>query len=106
MSAGSPASVTAAVRQRPGIESSSARAYRGGWVQPKPHVEGGAMLGGVEGHRPAVALHDDPAGGVEPKAGAAADLLGREERLEHVRANLERDAGSAVCDIHQDALPV
>ena len=53
-----------------------------GRLEGQPDVERRALRARVEAERPAVALLDDPARGVEAQAGALADLLRGEERLE------------------------
>ena len=58
--------------------------------------------GGVDVDQAAVALDHDPAGDVEAEAGALADVLGREERLERARDDLRRHARSGVGDLDHD----
>src|SRR5947209_14715123 len=59
-------------------------------LKRKPDAERRPVSAGVERQRSAVALLDDALGGVEAEPGAAAALLGGEERLEHVLAHLGR----------------
>ena len=51
-------------------------------MQWQPDVEDGPARLGFDGQRAVVAVDDDAAGGGEPEAGAVADVLGREERVE------------------------
>ena len=60
-------------------ERRSAEARRGTTVRPGSRLE-------VD--RAAEALGDDPAGGVEAEAGSLADVLGGEERVEYVTADV------------------
>ncbi len=53
-----------------------------------------------------MALGDDPPGRVEAKAGAAADLLGREEGIEDPLADRLGDPGPVVGDVDLDAVTV
>src|SRR5262249_42604045 len=59
---------------------------------------------GVESERAAVALDDRRAGDRQALAGALAERLGREERLEHALADLGRDPGAAIGDGDLDAV--
>ena len=71
-------------------------------VHPHPGVAGTR----VDLDRPAVPLDDDPAGDVEPEAGALADVLGGEERLEDPAGHVLGDAGSGVADLDDHAVAV
>src|SRR3954468_24964234 len=60
----------------------------------------------VEGDRAAVALLDDAAAGVQAEAGAAADLLGGEERLEDPVLVGRGDARPVIADVDLRAVTV
>src|SRR5688572_4907092 len=60
----------------------------------------------VEADRPPMLPHDDAAREREPLAGALADRLRREERLEHVRLGLEGNARAVVGEAEFDLLAV
>ena len=75
-------------------------------LEGEPDVERRAALAGVERERAAVALLDDPPGGVQAEPRALPDVLGREERLEHVGAGLGRDPRPGVGDVDHDAVAV
>ena len=60
---------------------------------------------GVDLDLAAVPLHHDAPGDVEPEAGALADVLGREERLERARRDLRRHARAGVGDLDDDVSP-
>ena len=51
-------------------------------------------------------VDDDPARRVEAEPGALADVLGREERVEHAVADLLGDARAVVGDVDACARPV
>src|SRR3954453_19626665 len=72
------------------------RCLRSGLVAGQPDVEGGAVGSGVDAQRALVAVDHDPVRGGEPEAGAVPDLLGREERVEYMVADLGGDAGAVV----------
>src|SRR5207302_6395184 len=59
-----------------------------GGTQCKPDMERCAVLVGVECQRAPMALLDDPPSGVKAEPGAVPDVLGSEERIEHVRTIL------------------
>ena len=68
--------------------------------QAHPHQR--AIPVGVDGDLPRVALDDDPPGDVEAEAGAPADLLGREERLERAGRHLGGHPGAGIGDLDDD----
>src|SRR3712207_5199136 len=72
--------------------------------QRQPHVEGrsGALLA-LEADAAAVLLDDDRPRDGEPLPAAAADLLGREERIEDAAVDGGRDADAGVADRDADA---
>jgi hypothetical protein len=85
--------------QRFGLRGGPGRLGRGGRVGGgQVDLEARAEVGlGVDVHAPA-RLRDDPVHGGQPEAGALADLLGREERLEHVLDGLAAHADAGVGD--------
>src|SRR5690242_13025785 len=64
-----------------------------------------AVLAGV-GEAAVVALLDDPTRDVQPEAGALADLLGREERLERPGRDVVGHAGPGVGELDDDVVAV
>src|SRR3954471_19067666 len=65
-------------------------------VEGQGDAEGGAPGLGVARQRAVVAVDDDPLRGREAEPGALARVLGREELVEDVLADLGRDPGAVV----------
>src|SRR5918992_1264783 len=69
----------------------------------QPDVEAGRARVGVHRDRPVVAVDDDAVRRRQAEADPVADVLGREERVEYALADLRRDAGPVVGDVHPRA---
>src|SRR4051812_5301370 len=87
-------------------DSSGDPGQRGrGRLEGQAHEEGGALAGaGLERQRAAVALHHHGARDGEALAGAAAELLGGEERVEDARLNRGGNAAAVVADRDDDSV--
>ena len=62
------------------------------------NLETSAALGTVRGLYGAMHLHDDPPADAKPETGALAAGLRGDERIEQVRQDMGRDAGTGVGD--------
>ena len=77
-----------------------------GGREREPDLEAGVAGLGLHLDVAVVPVHDDPPADVQAEAGALADALGGEERLEDPVPDLGRDAGPGVADLDQHAVPV
>src|SRR5512145_2480166 len=87
---------------RPGALTAEPRSPSAGRPQRQPDPNDGVPGPRVDVDLPAVTLHDDSAGQVEPEPGALADLLGREERLEGVGGDLLGHTVAGIPDLDDD----
>src|SRR5689334_5172478 len=88
----------------PYFPSGDRQGRRGSAVHGQPHAEDAGAVVARVGEAAAVPLLDDPPGDVEPEAGALADLLGGEERLEGPGCDVVGHPGSGVRELDDDVV--
>src|SRR5437870_10822715 len=78
----------------------------GGLVDGEEDPEAGVAGRRLDANVAVVTAYDDAVADVESEAGAPADVLGGEERLEDARPQLGRDARAGVANLDDDAVLV